>query len=58
MMYWLIEKVIGMRVSTLDEQRGLDITEHGEIGYPEFSHESAFSAEQLNKKNIGWGKIT
>ncbi len=47
-MYWLIEKIVGMRVSALHEQRGLDITEHGEIGYPEFSHESAYSAEQLN----------
>jgi Amt family ammonium transporter len=36
LMYWVIDKVIGLRVSTVDEQRGLDYTEHFEIGYPEF----------------------
>jgi ammonium transporter, Amt family len=38
LMYWVIDKVIGLRVSTIDEQRGLDYTEHFEIGYPEFQH--------------------
>ena len=37
-MYWVINKTIGLRVSTIDEQRGLDYTEHFEIGYPEFQH--------------------
>ena len=46
-MYWLIAKTVGLRVSALHEQRGLDITEHGEIGYPEFNYESAYSADQL-----------
>ncbi len=47
-MYWLIAKTVGMRVSTMHEQRGLDITEHGEIGYPEFSHQAAYTAEKLS----------
>lgn len=36
LMYFLIHKTIGLRASTMDEQRGLDYTEHYEIGYPEF----------------------
>jgi ammonium transporter, Amt family len=48
-MYWLIAKTVGLRVSALHEQRGLDITEHGEIGYPEFNYESAYSADQLKR---------
>jgi len=47
-LYWLIEKTFGMRVTTQHEQRGLDITEHGEVGYPEFGHDAAYTAEQLN----------
>jgi ammonium transporter, Amt family len=47
-MYWLIANTVGMRVSTMHEQRGLDITEHGEIGYPEFSHQAAYTADKLN----------
>lgn len=48
-MYWLIANTAGMRVSTMHEQRGLDITEHGEIAYPEFSHQAAYTSEKLNK---------
>lgn len=47
LMYWLISKTTGLRVSAMHEQRGLDITEHGEIGYPEFSHGSAYSSDNL-----------
>jgi len=36
LMYYAIDKTIGLRAGTLDEQRGLDFTEHSEIGYPEF----------------------
>jgi len=46
-MYWLISKTVGLRVSSLHEQRGLDITEHGEIGYPEFGYESAYTSDKL-----------
>lgn len=40
-MYYLIDKVIGLRASTLHEQRGLDYTEHNELGYPEFQESPA-----------------
>lgn len=36
-MYLVIDKVIGLRASTLDEQQGLDYSEHHEVGYPEFN---------------------
>lgn len=35
-MYLVIDKTIGLRVSSIDERRGLDFTEHYELGYPEF----------------------
>ena len=38
-MYKIIDKTIGLRASTEDEQRGLDYSEHYEIGYPEFQSE-------------------
>ncbi len=34
--FWLLKKTIGLRADSLHEQRGLDYTEHTEIGYPEF----------------------
>lgn len=36
LVYAVIAKVMGLRSSTIDQQRGLDYTEHAEIGYPEF----------------------
>jgi Amt family ammonium transporter len=33
----LLDMLIGLRVSTQDEMRGLDYAEHYEVGYPEFS---------------------
>jgi len=38
-MYWLIDAIFGLRASPIDEQRGLDYSEHYEIGYPEFQGE-------------------
>jgi Amt family ammonium transporter len=35
-MYWLIDKLVGLRVSTTYEQRGLDYAEHHEIDYADF----------------------
>jgi ammonium transporter, Amt family len=32
----LLDSYLGVRASTLHEQRGLDYTEHYEVGYPEF----------------------
>lgn len=46
-MYSLISAFFGLRVSALHEQRGLDITEHGEIGYPEFAQDAAYKNENL-----------
>ncbi len=48
--YWLINKTIGMRASSLHEQRGLDFTEHAEIGYPEFQNTAALNTESLNSR--------
>jgi Amt family ammonium transporter len=36
LMYVIIRTTIGLRASSLDEQRGLEYTEHYEIAYPEF----------------------
>ncbi|MFC3114394.1 ammonium transporter [Cellvibrio fontiphilus] len=46
--YFLINLLIGMRASSLHEQRGLDFTEHAEIGYPEFQDTRAINQEALN----------
>lgn len=45
LMYWLVDKTIGMRATALQEQRGLDFTEHAEIGYPEFQREVVHSGK-------------
>jgi len=39
LMYWIINTTIGLRADPIDEQRGLDFSEHYEIGYPEFQKE-------------------
>ncbi|MFM2341489.1 MAG: hypothetical protein RLZZ592_1142 [Pseudomonadota bacterium] len=49
---WLLFKLVdrvmgGLRAPTLNEQRGLDATEHHEIGYPEFQE----SPGQLHKES-------
>jgi Amt family ammonium transporter len=45
-MYWLLARTIGLRASTLDEQRGLDFTEHYEIGYPEFQQDAVHGGKR------------
>lgn len=37
--FTLVNKSINLRVSSVDEQHGLDYAEHYEIGYPEFQQE-------------------
>jgi Amt family ammonium transporter len=37
--YTLLDRVMPLRASTLHEQRGLDFSEHHEVGYPEFQQE-------------------
>ncbi|EDY87008.1 ammonium transporter [gamma proteobacterium HTCC5015] len=39
-MYLLIHYTVGLRASTEDERRGLDYTEHSELGYPEFQQQT------------------
>jgi Amt family ammonium transporter len=48
--YFLIDKFIGIRASTLHEQRGLDFTEHAELGYPEFQDTRALNADALHSQ--------
>jgi Amt family ammonium transporter len=50
-MYYLISIIVDLRVSSMHEQRGLDITEHGEIGYPEFGNDAAYGSENLKDLN-------
>lgn len=45
-LYLLIALFIGLRASAMHEQRGLDLTEHAEIGYPEFPMHTAYTAER------------
>jgi Amt family ammonium transporter len=33
--FWVIKKTIGLRVTAEQEEAGLDIVEHGMYGYPE-----------------------
>lgn len=47
-MYLVIDRVMGgMRADTQHEQRGLDYTEHAELGYPEFQQQALFDSDQL-----------
>jgi Amt family ammonium transporter len=50
-MYYIISLIVDLRVSSMHEQRGLDITEHGEIGYPEFGKDAAYRSENLKDLN-------
>jgi Amt family ammonium transporter len=34
--FWIVEKVVGHRVSAKVELEGLDLPEMGQLGYPEF----------------------
>ncbi|PKM21565.1 MAG: ammonium transporter [Gammaproteobacteria bacterium HGW-Gammaproteobacteria-14] len=45
-MYLLIALFFGLRASAIHEQRGLDLSEHAEIGYPEFPMQTAYTAER------------
>jgi Amt family ammonium transporter len=45
LMYWVLDRTLGMRATALQEQRGLDFSEHAEIGYPEFQHEVVHSGK-------------
>ncbi len=45
--FYLIDKTIGLRASSQHEQQGLDFTEHNEIGYPEFNKTVTYNKESL-----------
>jgi ammonium transporter, Amt family len=47
--YLLIARMIGLRSDNLHEQRGLDFTEHAELGYPEFQQMQTFNPEGLHR---------
>jgi Amt family ammonium transporter len=49
LMYWVIRLVMGLRSDALHEQRGLDFTEHAELGYPEFQSQHTHNRSQLDK---------
>ncbi|PYE40768.1 Amt family ammonium transporter [Psychrobacter fozii] len=50
-MYKLINVSFGLKASRLHEQRGLDYTEHAEIGYPEFQKQM-FDAKNLTERHL------
>jgi ammonia channel protein AmtB len=37
LMHWLIDRTVGLRASPQQAQRGLDLSEHIEVGYPGFT---------------------
>ncbi|NOX43778.1 MAG: ammonium transporter [Gammaproteobacteria bacterium] len=39
-LFKIIDKIMGLRAITIDQQRGLDYTEHYELGYPEFQQDA------------------
>jgi len=46
--YLLIALTIRLRASAIHEQRGLDLSEHAEIGYPEFPLDTAYTADRAS----------
>jgi Amt family ammonium transporter len=44
-MYKLIDNAVGLRATPMQEQRGLDFSEHAEVGYPEFQQELVHSGK-------------
>lgn len=45
LLFFLIDRLLGLRASTQHEQQGLDYTEHDEVGYPEFHQHVTFHKE-------------
>ncbi len=50
-MYKLIDMSFGLKASRLHEQRGLDYTEHAELGYPEFQKQM-FDTKSLTERHL------
>jgi Amt family ammonium transporter len=52
-MYFAIDLVMGLRAPSQHEQRGLDLSEHAEIGYPEFNTGNiAYTADRANNMGL------
>ena len=49
-MYMLVSILAGLRAPALHEQRGLDLSEHAEIGYPEFPQNTLYSSENYSSE--------
>lgn len=56
LMYKLISLSTSLRVATIDEQRGLDFTEHHEVGYPEFQESLLHAGPDANNPAFGGGR--
>jgi len=51
LVWWVIKKTVGIRVSLKEEIQGLDIGEHGNVAYPEFViHRNSYSAAEIRKE--------
>ena len=50
-MYKALRLTVGLKASKLHEQRGLDVSEHAEVGYPEFQNQ-LFEASTLSDKRL------
>lgn len=48
-MYLAVAAIAGLRAPALHEQRGLDLSEHDETGYPEFPQNSLYNAEMTSQ---------
>ncbi len=48
-MYLAVATLFGLRAPALHEQRGLDLSEHDETGYPEFPQNSLYNAEMTSQ---------
>lgn len=53
LMYFIIDMALGLRAPSQHEQRGLDLSEHAEIGYPEFpASNTAYTAERVSNMDL------
>lgn len=50
LIYFIINNIWGLRAPQLHEQRGLDVTEHAEIGYPEFQQQVYNKTDMQNRR--------
>lgn len=50
LVYFIINNIWGLRASQVHEQRGLDVTEHAEIGYPEFQKQMIFNKTEMESR--------